>query len=437
MITEASRPDGRFRAWLSMAAALALLLALLPDWQGRPVRFVLMTLLMAAVWGLGLWRWGGVRGEVWRRWLIGTGVALRLIVALHPPDLSPDINRYAWDGRLLLAGVNPYARAPQDEALAPWRDDVYARINYKEIPTIYPPLAQLVFALGAALDSGTTGVRCLMIALDVGVLLALARLLAAFGLPEGRLMIYAACPLPLVEVASSGHVEPLGILGLLLMIGAVAAGRPGRAGLFWAAACLGKIGPLALAPVVACRAGGRALLGGLAILVAGVAPFTIGATPLVESLSEYGRRWRAHGLLFEVIDAGLRHGGLAADRSHGVARWVAAGLLAACIAVVALRRRSDVPGPAIARDVALVMAAASLLSPTLHPWYLLWILALQPLVAWPAWTALAGAACAFYLPAIAGPIGTRLPTGTLVAVACALAVGVLARRPHVAGPARE
>ena len=426
MITEVSRPAGPFYAWLALCVGLALLLALLPEWRERPTRFVLLTLLMAAVWAVGVVRWGSVRGDAWRRWLVGAGLALRLIVALHPPDLSPDIHRYAWDGRLLLAGVNPYAHAPEAAALEPWRDGVYEAINYKEIPTIYPPLAQLVFALGAALDGGTTGVRLLMLALDAGVLLVLARLLVAFGLPDGRLLIYAACPLPLVEVASSGHVEPLGILCLLLMIGAVGGGRSRRAGLWWGAACLGKIGPLVLAPVLARRAGGRAILWGAAALVAGLAPFAITATPLVASLSEYGRRWRAHGLLFEVIDAALRAAGVPAAASHGPARWICAALLVAVIAAVAIRRpdRDAAVGTGFARDIALVVTAATLLSPTLHPWYLLWLLALQPLVAWPACMALAGTACAFYLPG-----------GTLVAVLGALVAGAVARRRHVAWPA--
>ncbi|MEM9862802.1 MAG: hypothetical protein AAF938_14360, partial [Myxococcota bacterium] len=71
--------------------------------------------------------------------------------ALALPVLSDDVYRYLWDGHVLLSGVDPYAHAPASPPLAGLRDADWARINHPVLATIYPPLAQGLFALGRLL----------------------------------------------------------------------------------------------------------------------------------------------------------------------------------------------------------------------------------------------------------------------------------------------
>ena len=63
--------------------------------------------------------------------------------------MSTDIFRYVWDGRVQAAGINPYRHVPADAALQHLRDDaIYPYINRADYaPTIYPPMAQIVFFL--------------------------------------------------------------------------------------------------------------------------------------------------------------------------------------------------------------------------------------------------------------------------------------------------
>ena len=60
--------------------------------------------------------------------------------------------RYVWDGRVQLAGINPYRYVPAADQLAFLRDAaVYPNINRAEYAhTVYPPVAQAIFALAAA-----------------------------------------------------------------------------------------------------------------------------------------------------------------------------------------------------------------------------------------------------------------------------------------------
>ena len=54
----------------------------------------------------------------------------------HAPDVSGDINRYVWDGRVQAEGINPYRYAPDDPVLARLRDgEVYPGINRKPVTT--------------------------------------------------------------------------------------------------------------------------------------------------------------------------------------------------------------------------------------------------------------------------------------------------------------
>ncbi len=43
-------------------------------------------------------------------WALGAAVAWRALLVLGPPLLSDDLFRYVWEGRVQVAGGNPYAR---------------------------------------------------------------------------------------------------------------------------------------------------------------------------------------------------------------------------------------------------------------------------------------------------------------------------------------
>ena len=83
-------------------------------------------------------------------WIVVAGAVLfRLTLYSLTPSLSTDIQRYRWDGRVQKAGWNPYALAPNDPRLAYLRDPGWVIMPGPEIPSMYPPLSQLVFRAGA------------------------------------------------------------------------------------------------------------------------------------------------------------------------------------------------------------------------------------------------------------------------------------------------
>lgn len=201
-------------------------------------------------------------------WIVlSVAVALRLLPLAAPPFLSSDIYRYAWDGMVQAAGINPYLHIPADTALAGLRDTaIYPHINRANYaPTIYPPAAQLVFVAIGLVKPSLLAVKLTMLgfeALAVGCLLAL---LDRAGLPRAQVLIYAWNPLSAWEFAGNGHVDAVAVGLLALALVLRVRGRHGWTGMVFALAVLVKFLPIAYGPALWRRGGAaRLVAGGLA-----------------------------------------------------------------------------------------------------------------------------------------------------------------------------
>ena len=88
--------------------------------------------------------------------LVGVGLLCRFLLLFGMPNLSDDIYRFIWDGRLILNGVNPFTALPASflEANPPLDgidQALFDQLNSPDYFTIYPPLAQGSFALSVSL----------------------------------------------------------------------------------------------------------------------------------------------------------------------------------------------------------------------------------------------------------------------------------------------
>ena len=142
----------------------------------------------------------------------------RLSILFAPPYLSDDIYRYIWDGRVQAVGINPYRYIPADDALKNLRDEkIYAKVNHREsAQTIYPPVAEVIFFLTTRISVSVTWMKTTMVLFEALGVWAIAQLLASFGLPRQRILIYAWHPLTVWEFAGSGHLDAM-IIGFLAL----------------------------------------------------------------------------------------------------------------------------------------------------------------------------------------------------------------------------
>jgi len=152
-------------------------------------------------------------------WLIlAVGIAMRGYVLLFEPLLSSDIYRYVWDGRVQGAGINPYRYFPAHEALAFLRDEtIFPHINRADFAvTIYPPVAQIFFYVVTRFGESVTVMRLALLGCESVTVIMIMLFLRRMNRRTTGLIAYFWHPLPIWEIANSGHVDALMVALMLL-----------------------------------------------------------------------------------------------------------------------------------------------------------------------------------------------------------------------------
>ncbi|MFT4759971.1 MAG: alpha-1,6-mannosyltransferase [Paraglaciecola sp.] len=159
---------------------------------------------------------------------VATGIFLRLVLLFSYPNLSDDLYRFIWDGRLLINGFNPFDHLPTHyidnkiavEGITP---ELFAKLNSPEYFTIYPPIAQLTFATAVGLFPNSIWGSALVMKLflflfETGSILLIIKLLQKLKLPLKNVLIYALNPLIIIEICGNLHFEGAMIFFLLLAV---------------------------------------------------------------------------------------------------------------------------------------------------------------------------------------------------------------------------
>jgi hypothetical protein len=275
-------------------------------------------------------------------YVIAIALGLRVVLLFPEPLLSGDVYRYLSDGRVLAAGHNPYAYTPSDP-----------RINHPEIRSIYPPHAQLLFALVHQL----TAWRLLIVAFDLAAIVLLRR--------HG--FAYATFPPLLFEGTWSGHIDA--VAGVLLAIALIR-----KSGVAAAFASGMKIIPFAALPSIlrSTQKRTRFVLAFAAALIVPVLPFLGG--PVMPGFRDYATRWIFNSPLYELLFAVI-------DRVPTKLIWTHHPLRFQVISDVVYRHLyTDFLTRAVMAAIALgliacakrasgAVAALLLCSPAIHPWY--------------------------------------------------------------------
>src|SRR5690242_1473230 len=137
-----------------------------------------------------------------------------------PPGGDDDIHRYVWDGHLQRLGYNPYLVVPSDPAANALHTPETRNLNNPDLPSPYPPGAQLFFRAVTAIHESTFALKVAFVICDFGIALVLLDLLRTSGRGLHLVLAYAWNPLLAIEVAGSGHID---IVGALLLVISVAA----------------------------------------------------------------------------------------------------------------------------------------------------------------------------------------------------------------------
>ena len=292
------------------------------------------------------------------------------------PLLSDDVYRILWEGRVVAEGFSPYVVSPDSVLLAHLRDDAWTRINHRHLTTIYPPLAQTLSAVAHVLGGKVWSVQLVGL-----VLLVLCTWAVAVVAPVNRTRAAVALalnPLVVVESVHSAHLDLL--VGLLLCLLCLAVANKQ-----WLRACA-LVGAVAAAKLIGwvfiplLRDRRWAMVVAVVLCTAAVVPLVGHSGP-----TEYALTWRGNESLYAIMEAGCawivealfaRDGRvelasltlMPRQIAAPMVRFVVAGAVFGIVATMTRKRYSTI------QTVKIAVVAVLLLSPQVHPWYLLWLI---------------------------------------------------------------
>ena len=343
--------------------------------------------------------------------LIGSAVAHLICLSL-PPLLSDDLYRYLVDGSLVAQGYNPFAWAPSSPKLVGLVPASHVLVNHPELHTIYPPVAQAAFGLICLVAAHPLAWKTAMTATVWGTALWWYR-----RGEEATSLRLVSHPLVLLAASLNGHVDTLGIA----LVTAVVATPASRflSGVWIGLAAGLKLFPLALVAVWL-RSGLRStvIVGtvAIALLAGSYLPVWSAGPKSLGSLGTYVARWEYNAGPAAVVGAsvqtGLRWIGVrdpievtalyrqtgrrpAVRYFQGVATegvwwthrelgaWV--GRLMAVLALLGVALATCRHRWPVGRSAAWLLTAFIVMSPTVHPWYLMWLVVLAAQPVSPVW----------------------------------------------------
>jgi len=337
---------------------------------------------------------------------------------------------------MLINGQNPYSYTPLEIFEAMQRADtinspiaildletiknIYPAIskllplvNHPEFTTIYPPVAQIIFAIGSFINSilkltdSFIGIKIVLIIMDTLSCLFIIQILKKMKLSACYVTIYAWHPLPVLEIAASGHIDGAAIFFLLVAIYLAIHCRGDSystaktswwnsstlnqifAGLFMGLSILTKWLPLIFLPFVLLfmqYRNARLIMGGscisaILIFIIIFYPDMMGS---LVTLNQYLQNWEFSGLFFRLVRDFIQN---YTNQAGSIARGIIFMLFTVLYSIVFFRffknisLNSDDRGGGLhilTYTLFMIALAWIILTPTLYPWYGLYLAALLP-----------------------------------------------------------
>ncbi len=336
--------------------------------------------------------------------LVVVGAVCRLSFLLADSALSDDYYRFLWDGDMLTNGENPYVVLPDSFAetnrLSPDQQELYDNMNSREYYTVYPPLNQGVFAIGASamgvggVKAGAIAIRVILVLFELLTLLVLFRVLRLFRMEAQKAMWYWLNPLVVIEITGNLHFEGSMCLCIALMLGAIVQKQFLSAGIWAGIGASLKMLPFMFLPSVI-RSNGwvKGIVAGLvalAMFVVMLVPFISSEwiSSFTSSLDLYFRKFEFNaGIYFLVREIGYAVKGWNIIEKAGP--WMGVISMIGITAVQLFGSRSKPQKYASAGLFAISIYLA--LTTTVHPWYIITPVCLSVFTNWKypiVWSAL-------------------------------------------------
>ncbi|MBO6494479.1 MAG: hypothetical protein JJ909_15825 [Roseivirga sp.] len=314
------------------------------------------------------------------------GMLLRVLLIASVPKLSDDIFRFVWDGRLLTSLEDPYKHLPAyflDQNIEGVDQALFAKLNSKEYFSVYPPLNQVIFFIGALFSPNsiiwsTVVIRIILLLFELGNIRLIQKLLAHYGLPQKYGLIYALNPLVILELTGNLHFEAIVIFFLLQAVWYFERNRLNWSAVFFGLSVATKFIPLIALPLLIRKIGfKKTLIYGLIVVATLAVTFlpminTAHAWAIWESMSLYFQKFEFNGSFYYLARwYGFEAFGHNIIEQSG--KWMmAATFVSIIIYSLAAKKSGDWP-----RQMVWVWLLYLLFATTVHPWYAIPLLAVS------------------------------------------------------------
>ncbi len=316
------------------------------------------------------------------KYLLVAGMLFRVILLFSIPNLSDDVFRFIWDGRLAANGINPFRHLPSEIMQMPQvkgiTSELFAQLNSQQHYTIYPPVLQGIFWLAGKLFpvnvyAAILFLKCIIFIIESGTIFLLMQLLKKLSLPANLSLLYILNPLVITELTGNAHFEGAIIFFVLLSFLLIFKNK-------WQVSALGlslgiatKLVPVIFLPLIMFRLGLRKGL--LYCLITGVTTIILFAVLFDEETIKH---------LFNSVDLFFRKFEFNASVYYFV-RWIGSLLTGYNIIAVAgpvlcfmatgiilflSFRNQKISNQVFLVKALFIVTTWYLFSTTVHPWYI-------------------------------------------------------------------
>ena len=360
-------------------------------------------------------------------------------VIILPSELihENDMYRYIWDGKTTLHKINPYKYAPADifmyehgftddyydsdkevtikgkvfnasdeqnlTKLLQLRDQnpiLYERIGHWEVPTIYPPITQILFTIPVLFNGNSLILmKFFFVLFDIGSFFLIISLLKYLKVNPCLSIVYGWSPLVLVEISNGGHYDSIPIFLTLLSLLLYFKGRQKEGACFLAFATLSKFFSGVLLPILLKPFRVRHVFLFAGIITFFYLPFIVwdqtGIKGIFQGFITYNQQWFYNDSIFTLIRVILKK-----TSSHLTLSLMPAKIIAGCVYLTILavlivkRSKGDLD---TLHKCFLAIALLFIINPVADPWYFCWVIPFLCFFPYKSWYLLSGLLMLSYL----------------------------------------
>jgi len=302
--------------------------------------------------------------------LAAIGILLRVSFVSINPIGSDDYYRYMWDGKVQSNGINPYLYPPNDPTLQKLHSESIPKfVNNPDMKTIYFPLSQWLFYMGYSLSGEAVwGYKLLLIIFELITLFALFLLIRKRDLPDKYILLYALCPLPIIQFSLDAHLDGFGLPLLILALFFYLDNKKILSLIFLGLSfSIKPIGFLFL-PILFFYE--KKLPERIRVLFIPMIAFSVQFLPYIftsnpfEAFLFYTKHWTFNGIVFNIIDY--------FTQNNQPARIICGILLVICILPFIFNKMD------LLQKYYYSVLLLLIFSPVVHPWYITWLAVLLP-----------------------------------------------------------